>query len=292
MVTFSLGDGYRVDAHSRWGHSTPVHPELRAALEQWRPLYEQSLDELAHQRAALHAIRHKPNPNAPTEPFWNNAWFSVLDAASLYGFLLSRKPKRYIEIGSGYCTMFARHAIRTGNLPTKIASIDPQPRAEIDRLCDRVIRMPLERCDLNIFHDLEPGDVLFFDGSHRVFANSDVTVFFLEILPRLKPGVLVHVHDIFLPADYPPAWDGRFYSEQFILAAMLLCGAPPFRVLLPNYFISIDAELSARVREIFTRTDGGRDIPFTYRNDASTPGVSFWFETAPVVRSTTNKSSF
>src|SRR5437763_982604 len=109
MVTFSLGDGYRVDARSRWGHSTPVHPELRAALEQWRPLYEQSLDELAHQRAALHAIRHEPNPNAPSEPFWDNVWFSVLDAASLYGFLLSRKPKRYLEIGSGYCTMFARH---------------------------------------------------------------------------------------------------------------------------------------------------------------------------------------
>ena len=98
--------------------------------------------------------------------------------------------------------MFARHAIRTGNLKTTIMSIDPKPRAEIDSLCDRVMRLPLELCDLNLFRELEPGDILFFDGSHRIFANSDVTVFFIEVLPRLKPGVLVHVHDIFLPADY------------------------------------------------------------------------------------------
>jgi hypothetical protein len=286
MVKITLGDGYLVDVRSRWGHSVAAHPELRAALEQWRPLYEQSLDELARHRTALHDIKHEPNPNAATEPCWNNLWFSVLDAASLLGFLLSRRPERYVEIGSGYCTMFARHAIRTGNLKTTIMSIDPKSRAEIDSLCDRVMRLPLELCDLNLFRELEPGDILFFDGSHRIFANSDVTVFFIEVLPRLKPGVLVHVHDIFLPADYPPAWDGRLYSEQYLLAAMLLCAAPPFRVLLPNYFVSTDAALSARVREIFKGTGGQRNIPFFYNNDAATPGVSFWFETVPVDRAT------
>ena len=111
-----------------------------------------------------------------------------------------------------------------------------------------------------------------------------MTVFFLEVLPRLKPGVIVHVHDIFLPADYPPSWDGRLYNEQYLLAAMLLCGSPPFRVLLPNYFVSTDGALGARVREIFKGTDGRRDIPYYYANDTSLPGVSFWLEAAPVAR--------
>jgi hypothetical protein len=261
-----------------------VHPELLAVLEQGRPRYENSLNELARHKAALLDIAHERDPDAVTKPFWFNPWFSVLDAASLVGFLLSRRPNRYVEIGSGYCTMFARHAIRSGNLPTILTSIDPKPRAEIDSLCDRVLRTPLENCDPTIFGALEPGDILFYDGSHRILSNSDVTVFFLEILSRLRPGVLVHIHDVFLPADYPPAWDVRLNNEQYILAAMLLCGVTPFKVLLPNYFISIDAALRARVQEIFKAAGGWRDIPFLYNNQGSTPGVSFWLETLAVDR--------
>ncbi len=279
MVTFSLGDGYVVDARSRWGHSSPVHPEVNAALEKWRGLYNKSLDAIEQHRDAIHEVKHAAQPEAPHEPYWENVWFSTLDAASLIGFLLSRQPARYVEIGSGYSTMFARHAIRSGALKTNLTSIDPKPRASIDALCDRIVRSPLEKSDLKIFTGLEPGDVVFFDGSHRVYSNSDVTVFFLEVLPRLKPGVLVHVHDIFLPADYPPTWDQRLYTEQHLLAAMLLCGAPPFDVVLPNYFVCKDRALGDRVRGIFKAKGGRRDIPLYYKNEASTPGVSFWFET-------------
>jgi hypothetical protein len=96
--------------------------------------------------------------------------------------------------------MFARYAIRSGNLKTTISSIDPNPRADINKLCDHVFRANMEQFDPKLFQELEAGDILFFDGSHRIFSNTDVTVFFLEVLPRLKPGVLVHIHDIFLPA--------------------------------------------------------------------------------------------
>jgi hypothetical protein len=278
MVVFNTSDSYPVTPRPRWGYGRGAHPQLHAVLERGRATYEQALTDLDSHRAALHEIRHDGDLQSPTMPFWVNPWFGTLDAASLVGFLLSRKPKRYLEIGSGHSTMFARHAIQRATLPTTITSIDPKPRAEIDAICDRVLRCPLEDCDITLFDELEPGDILFFDGSHRVGQNSDVTTFFLEILPRLRSGVLVHVHDIFLPDDYPLAWNGSMFSEQYLLAAMLLCGAPPFRVVLPNYFVSTDAALGGRVREIFRAPNGGRDIPTAYVNAGSTPPVSFWIE--------------
>lgn len=80
--------------------------------------------------------------------------------------------------------------------------------------------------------------MLFFDGSHRIFENSDVTVFFLEILPRLRSGITVHIHDIFLPFDYPRVWRDRHYSEQYLLAAYLLAGYSRIEVLLPLAYLS------------------------------------------------------
>jgi methyltransferase family protein len=149
-------------------------------------------------KAAGSILRHIPQDsveNDPQAPFWNNTWFTGLDAASLVGFLLSRTPKRYVEIGSGFSTLFCRRAVKEGDLRTTITSVDPHPRAEIDSLCDQIIRAPLEDCDPLLFDQLESGDILFFDGSHRALPNSDVTVFFLEILPRLKPGIIVQVHE-------------------------------------------------------------------------------------------------
>jgi hypothetical protein len=84
-------------------------------------------------------------------------------------------------------------------LPTSITSIDPEPRTDINSLCDRVVRKWLEDCDLSLFDQLEPGDFLFFDGSHRVLTNSHTTVLYLEVIPRIKAGVIIHVHDIHLP---------------------------------------------------------------------------------------------
>jgi hypothetical protein len=194
-------------------------------------------------------------------------------------FVLSRRPKNYLEIGSGNSTMFASRAIRSAALPTIVSSIDPRPRATVDALCQRKIRAPLEDCDIALFDELAAGDVLFFDGSHRVFMNSDVTVFFLDVLPRLKPGVWVHVHDIFLPADYPPDWNQSLFAEQYLLAAMLLCAAPPFRVIFPSYFICTDAALGARARMLLGPDGGGKAIPFAYPNAAKTLPSSFWFET-------------
>jgi hypothetical protein len=277
--SFTMSDGYRVVPRPRWGHGRPPHPQIGAKLESGRVEYEKLLDTLEMQRSVLFQIEHEADPSNACAPFWNNVWFSSLDAAMLVSFLLARKPTRLFEIGSGHSTMFARHAVRVGGLSTKITSIDPNPRAPIDALCDRVIRAPLEDCAPAIVDELLPGDVLFFDGSHRIFQNSDVTAFFLDVLPRLKAGILIHVHDVFLPEDYPSEWAAQMYSEQYCIAAMLLCATPPFRVVLPNYFVCTDAALGAKVRAIFRARNGEPSIPFNYLNPGNTPGVSFWLET-------------
>jgi hypothetical protein len=248
----------------RWGHGTPPHAGLAAVLERGRARYADVIRACAPFRAAMEAI---PLASAdPSEPSWENGYFSGLDAAALYGLLAARRPRRYLEIGSGNSTRLARRAIRDQGLETTITSIDPYPRAEIDALCDTAIRQPLEDADLGAFERLERGDVLFFDGSHHAFMNSDVVVLFLDILPRLAPGVLVHIHDIFLPYDYPPDWAMRYYTEQYLLAVALLAPAHAFEVLLPAQFVARDAALSKLVEQEL----GPR---------AMTSAQSFWLET-------------
>src|SRR5262245_57771879 len=274
MLTMDTEDGRRFTLRSRWGHGDATQPQLRGVLGRGRADYERLLAEIEQRADVLRTVRQEHDPKNPLEPCWNNIWFAALDATMLVSFLLARRPKNYLEIGSGNSTMFANHTRHAANLPTIISSIDPRPRAEIDALCHRKIRAPLEDCDVTLFDELSAGDILFFDGSHRVFMNSDVTVFFLEIMQRLKPGVLVHIHDIFLPADYPPDWSQSLFAEQYMLAAMLLCGAPPFRVIFPSYFVCSDAALSARTRAIL----GAMGIPFNYPNAAKTLSSSFWLE--------------
>ncbi len=154
------------------------------------------------------------------------------------------KAKRYIEVGSGNSTKVAAKCIKDHGLATKITSNDPQPRVEMDDLADEVIRWPFEKMDISLLSQLEANDILFIDNSHRVLPNSDAMVFFLEILPSLAPGVIVHIHDIYLPYDYPQFMCDRFYSEQYLLAAFVLANPDKYIPLLPNYFISEDEKLS------------------------------------------------
>ncbi len=207
--------------------------------------------------------------NTSQEPCWDNGWSPGLDAAALYSFLSLYKPKRYFEVGSGYSTKFAKRAIGDHKLPTKITSIDPHPRAEIDLICDRIIRQPLEEVDLKLFDELEGGDILFVDGSHRCFMNSDVIVVFLDILPRLKAGVFVEFHDIFLPYDYCPGWAERYYSEQYLIAVALLAKGNLFDIVLPNTFISYDPELRGILDPIWEELKLKR---------SKRSGVSFWIK--------------
>jgi hypothetical protein len=265
---------YPVEAIPRYGYGKPAHPELTSILAANDARYAELLSRFLNLSEGLFRIPPR-SPKESPEPSWLHDWLDGLDTFALYGFAATRGARLHVEIGSGYSTKVVRRALKDSGLTTKIVSIDPHPRAEIDELCDEVVRQPLERCGLKIFDRLASGDILFFDGSHRSFMNSDVTVFFLEVLPRLKPGVLVHLHDIFLPLDYPPYWEYEFYphrywNEQYLLAASLLAGHSSYEVVLPNHYVSVTPALAGLL-------DGFWSDPRL----AGVPrgGSSFWIET-------------
>jgi hypothetical protein len=227
---------YPLTPVSRYGFDKPPHPQLQALLTAGDAKYAEVLVEIGafHELLAKIPLRD----GAPGEPRWINDFLPGLDAAALYAFTALRKPATYLEVGSGNSTSFVRRSITDHQLPTRIVSVDPHPRAEIDHLCDEMIRTPVERVDLALFDQLQDGDILFIDNSHRCFQGSDATVMLTEVLPNLPPGVLVGIHDIFLPHDYPEAWTDRYYSEQYVLTAFLLGGHRGFEIVLPAFYAS------------------------------------------------------
>jgi hypothetical protein len=234
---------YEVRSRPRYGYGHPPHQELFDLINAGRRTYADILQGFVQFRSQLELISiHLPND--PESPYWHNGLFQALDPVSLYAFASLHNPRTYVEIGSGNSTKFLRRAVNDQHLQTRIVSIDPAPRAEIDALCDEVRREPLEDTDPAVFGTLRAGDILFVDGSHRVFMNSDVVVTFLEILPRLRSGVLVYIDDIYWPLDYPPHWIPRYYSEQYMLAVLLLSGSSRYEIVLPCAFIGNDPDLS------------------------------------------------
>ena len=144
------------------------------------------------------------------EYHYNNGLFETVDAEIAYSLVRQYKPPRIIEIGSGFSTRLLARALeanRGEGSGGELITIDPSPgkRLPAPRWLNQVtvIPQPVEDLDLELFRNLAPNDVLFIDSSHVVKTGSDVVREYLEILPALPPGVLVHVHDIFLPWDYP-----------------------------------------------------------------------------------------
>jgi predicted O-methyltransferase YrrM len=170
--------------------------------------------------AELQAI----GPDRPPAPRWDQDWFPRLDAAAAYAIVRKTKPKRIVEVGSGHSTRFLARAVADGGLATEITCIDPEPRAKIDALPVKRVRVPVQGAGLSVYERLEAGDILFIDSSHQVKEGSDVEFLLKRALPRLESGVRLHFHDIFLPDDYPHAWAWRRYNEQEAVASLLRHG--------------------------------------------------------------------
>ena len=262
---------YPVDPEPRYGYAKPPHAELHRILRKDLVRYYENLDRLLPYCRQLASVPAESDPQNPTAPFWGNTYLSVLDAMSIYCFIAERRPATYLEVGSGNSTLFARRAIQDQQLATSIVSIDPCPRVEIEQVCQPT-RAPLEDVDLSVIDQLGEGDVLFVDNSHRSFMNSDVTVFFLDVLPRLRPGVLVGLHDIYLPYDYPAEWKRRYYSEQYLLAAFLLAEGDGIEVELPLSFAVHEQALGQSLDRLLEAVDA---------NPANKFGSVFWFSISP-----------
>ena len=258
---------YKVDMRPRYGHGLPAHEGLYEIINTHRSDYELILKEALKFKEQFWIIKDSSIEKDPIKPAWNNGFLPGLDIIAIYAILAKYKPSKYIEIGSGNSTKVAYKAKKELGLTTKIISIDPMPRAEIDSLADEVHRKPFENLDFDIVDLLEENDILFVDNSHRILPNSDSMVFYMEILPRLKKGVIVHIHDIYLPYDYPQFMCDRAYSEQYGLAMYLLANPEKYKTIFPNYFVSEDKELSSILSPIWENTS---------MKDVERHGGSYW----------------
>ncbi len=184
-------------------------------------------------------------PAEPTgEPgrfYLYNGLFDGPDALVAYCMIRHFRPGLIIEVGSGFSSLVAAEAIAK-NGGSELICIDPFPldflRKGVPGL-HSLIEKKVEDIDPEFFSQLHSGDILFIDSSHTVRIGGDVNYLFLEVLPRLKPGVIVHVHDIFLPFDYRRDWvtdEFRFWSEQYLLQAFLTFNST-FEVLMANNYL-------------------------------------------------------
>ena len=190
------------------------------------------LDELAPLKAEFAAL---DRPEAEGRYSLRNSLYGSVDAEIFYGLLRLRRPRRVYEIGSGHSTLLAAEALRRneeeGAAPAELVAFEPYPNETLRRGfpgLTRLVEKRLQDVALETFQELEAGDVLFIDSSHVVAPGSDVCRELLEIVPRVRPGVLIHIHDIFLPLEYPERWlreERYFWTEQYLLQAFLAFNA-------------------------------------------------------------------
>lgn len=176
--------------------------------------------------------------------FFNNDFFTYSDAITLYSFIRIFKPKRIIEIGSGFSSalildtnqVFLENSI-------ELIFIDPNPERLLRLLKENdnvtIIKDKIQNTDISLFQELEAGDFLLIDTSHVIKSGNDVNHIYFNILPVLNKGVKIHVHDVFFPFDYPEKWivgERRSWNEIFLLRAFLSYN-DTFRILFFNDYI-------------------------------------------------------
>jgi hypothetical protein len=241
--TFPLWE--RLGVHLTMNHYDEPVPDTRRLRETlWsRPSELAGLDMREQEQLALLtrlAARFKGEydrfpVDAPPTPHafcLNNGGFPGVDAEILYGMIREFKPRRIIEIGSGNSTYLSAQAILKNQeddprCACELIAIEPYPNAVLQAGFPGLSRLnprPVQDVPLDEFKRLEASDILFIDSSHVLKIGSDVHYEYLEILPRLPVGVLVHIHDIFFPAEYPKdlvLGSRRFWTEQYLVQAFL-----------------------------------------------------------------------
>lgn len=177
--------------------------------------------------------------------YFENPAYSYSDAILLHCMIRHLKPKRVIEIGSGFssCMALDTNELFFGDSITT-TFIEPYPELLMSLIKDKdkntikLISTRLQDVDLREFETLKANDILFIDSTHVSKINSDVNRIYFDILPRLSSGVYIHIHDIFYPFEYPKDWiyEGRAWNEMYLLRAFLQYNSA-FRIVLMNTFM-------------------------------------------------------
>jgi hypothetical protein len=206
--------------------------------------------------------------------FYENPAYSYGDALSLFAKLLDLRPARIVEVGSGYSSALMLDTIeRQLGGRTEVTFVEPYPQvlksllrpSDLPR-CE-VLETGVQEVAFSVFDRLRAGDILFIDSTHVAKLGSDVNFLFFEVLPRLAPGVRIHVHDIFWPFEYPANWiaERRAWNEAYLLRA-LLSGSRRYKI---EYFSSY----MNRVRADWIR----ENVPLIAKN----PGGHLWMAVQP-----------
>jgi hypothetical protein len=220
-----------------------IYSQVLNRISEQNTVYDMLLTAMSGHMLRAKATIQEVAPN-DTAPFWDNTYFHGNDASTAWSLAALMRPNLIVEIGSGNSTKFFRHSIEHNGLKTRLTCVDPAPRAEIESIADEIRYETVQHTSPDVFTALRPGDILFFDGSHLVVQGCDTQYVFLEILPLLPKGVLVHVHDINLPYEYRSFYDSRLYGEQYLLAALLIF-APDWKPVLPVYWLEKTGRLAA-----------------------------------------------
>ena len=242
----------RPDLSDRWGyHIRPIHyyeplPDFRSITTEQitrRRTYPGIDFNWNEQLTLVNELAAYSNELRELKFDFDNAFFNGFDAAVYYSLIRHLQPQRIVEIGGGYSTQIADRALAR-NGTGKLTCIEPYPEERLNgaKLDIELITKRVEEIDIDFFSSLDANDILFIDSSHTVKFGSDVCFEFLEVLPTLKPGVWIHVHDIFFPHDYPEEWlieRRQAWNEQYLLEAFLSFNSR-FSVQLANHWFCLD----------------------------------------------------
>lgn len=274
-------------------HVTPVHyysaipnlaetearlwnePRLPAGIDMRDTAQLELLESVSAAYRSEYSRFPKDAPEGECPFFLHNGNFFDADAEMLYCMVRKHRPARIVEIGSGFSTLVSSLAIGKNReddpaYRCKFTAIEPFPKQDLLSRCgnlSELIQSPVQQAPMARFCELAANDILFIDSSHVAKLGSDVNYEFLEILPRLQEGVLVHVHDIFIPFEYPRKWaveEGWFWNEQYLLQAFLSFNRA-FRVVWA-------------ARYMHWKYPGKVAAAFDLDGHAPSPPASFWIE--------------
>ncbi len=209
--------------------SITPYAAIETIFEQSQPAMLAVLNTIQDHSAAL-----ADACNGRLNGHWNGAYFGLLDTAAAYAIIKTSGATRIVEIGSGSSTHVMCAACEALEPEPEIVCVDPAPRSAIKGLNVSWDRSVLSEDHIEKFASLRRGDIAFFDSSYVLFEGTDVDIIQNRILPVLQPGVLVHIHDVFLPDPYPVPWRPRAYTEQTGLGGWICGGA--YEIVFSSHF--------------------------------------------------------
>ena len=245
-------------SHALFTESFPANSGIDLAEERQRTLF----------RTLAAFDREFDWPRTATEGrrfHLGQTFFCEGDARVLYAMLRHVSPRRVIEVGSGFSSALMLDARERVEQPPELTFIEPYTERleslllDSDRSTARIVKRRVQEVPVAEFASLESGDILFIDSSHVSRIGSDVNYLYFEVLPALKPGVIVHVHDVLWPFEYPRKWllEGRAWNEAYLLRAFLQYNSA-FDVMLFNAWLGHAArELAAELMPGFLNNPGG-----------------------------------